>query len=250
MPLVRIATLACIALFLAACQSGINLGQDTGLKANRDASEEVKAGCQSDDCPLVNIDTLHFPAEPQLDAIIEQRLLQMTKVSDDQPVAPTLAAYRTEFLRTAPERYGTYLQAKVREQHDDLVIIELASYLNTGGAHGMPGRGFINYSLSQHRELSLNDMLLPGAQPAFWRAAAVAHNSWLIKTQLDRDPEFLKTWPFVESPHVALTTAGAVVKYDVYAIAPYSMGHIELTIPYNRLSGILKPELFPAALDD
>jgi hypothetical protein len=38
----------------------------------------------------------------------------------------------------APPTVATacYLQAKVREQHDDLVIIELSSYLDTGGAHG------------------------------------------------------------------------------------------------------------------
>jgi hypothetical protein len=34
------------------------------------------------------------------------------------PVAPTLAAYREQFLRTAGPRNSSYLQAKVREQHD------------------------------------------------------------------------------------------------------------------------------------
>ena len=45
--------------------------------------------------------------------------------------------------------------------------------------------------------------------------------------------------------HVALLKDNVVLKYDVYSIAPYSEGHVELKIPYSRLNGILKPEWFP-----
>lgn len=47
-------------------------------------------------------------------------------------------------------------------------------------------------------------------------------------------------------PHVALLKDNVVLKYDVYSIAPYSEGHVELKIPYSRLNGILKPQWFPA----
>nr|BFE91943.1 hypothetical protein GCM10020185_24790 [Pseudomonas brassicacearum subsp. brassicacearum] len=124
----------------------------------------------------------------------------MTRTTPDAPVAPTLAAYREQFLRNATPRNSSYLQAKVREQHDGLVIIELSSYLDTGGAHGTPGRGFINYSRQQHKVLTLSDMLLPGQEEAFWKAAQVAHNSWLISTKLDQEPEFLKQWSFQKNP--------------------------------------------------
>ncbi len=125
----------------------------------------------------------------------------MTRTSPDAPVAPTLAAYREQFfLSSAGPRYSSYLQAKVREQHDGLVIVELSSYLDTGGAHGTPGRGFINYSRQQHKVLTLSDMLIPGQEEAFWKAAQVAHNSWLISTKLDQEPEFVKSWPFVKNP--------------------------------------------------
>ncbi|PTT87776.1 DUF3298 domain-containing protein, partial [Pseudomonas sp. HMWF005] len=129
--------------------------------------------------------------------------------------------------------------------HDGLVIIELSSYLDTGGAHGTPGRGFINYSRQQHKVLNLSDMLLPGQEEAFWKAAQVAHNSWLISTKLDQEAEFVKNWPFVKTPNVALTYGGVILKYDVSTLAPYALGHVELKIPYPRLNGIVKPELFP-----
>lgn len=245
MSLFKIASVAAIALTLGACSSLFQPSYRTPLETTRDASETMKPGCSGPDCPLVNIDTLRFPAEPALDGIIEKRLLQMTRSEPNAPVAPTLAAYRDQFLRTADPHYGSYLQAKVREQHDGLVIIELSSYLDTGGAHDTPGRGFINYSRQQHKVLSLSDMLLPGQEEMFWKAAQVVHNSWLINTRLDQEPEFVRNWPFVKTPNVALTTGGVVLKYNVSTIAPYALGLIEMTIPYARLNGILKPELFP-----
>jgi len=246
MSLAKIASVACIALTLGACQSLFQPSYKTPLSTTSDKSEQIKPGCNAPDCPLVNIDTVHFPDEPQLDAVIEKRLLQMTRTSPQDSVPATLSAYRETFLREAPSRNSMYLQAKVREQHDGLVIIELASYLDTGTAHGTPGRGFINYSRAQHKALNLADMLLPGQEDNFWKAAQVAHNSWLISTKLDQEPEYIKSWPFQKTPNVALTYGGVVLKYNVSVIAPYALGHVELKIPYNRLNGILKPELFPA----
>ena len=245
MSLFKIASVAAIALTLGACQSLFQPSYRAPLETTRDATETLKPGCTTSECPLVNIDTIRFPAEPQLDAIVEKRLLQLTRTSPDAPAAPTLTAYRDEFLRTAAPRSSSYLQAKVREQHDGLVIVEFSSYLDTGGAHGTPGRGFINYSRQQHKVLTLSDMLIPGQEEAFWKAAKVAHNNWLISTKLAQEPEFVKSWPFQKTQNVALTYGGVILKYETSTIAPYALGHIELKIPYPRLNGILKPELFP-----
>ncbi|MBK5509957.1 RsiV family protein [Pseudomonas sp. TH15] len=245
MSLFKIASVAAIALTLGACQSLFQPNYRTPLDSTRDASETLKPGCSTPECPLANIDTVHFSAEPQLDAIVEKRLLQLTQTTPGAPVAPTLAAYREQFLRTADPHTSIYLQAKVREQHDGLVIVELSSYLDTGDEHGTPGRAFINYSRQQHKVLTLSDMLLPGQEDAFWKAAQVAHNSWLISTKLDQEPEFVKSWPFVKTPLVALTYGAVILKYNVSTIAPYALGHTELKIPYPRLNGILRPELFP-----
>jgi len=46
-------------------------------------------------------------------------------------------------------------------------------------------------------------------------------------------------------PLMAGVTSRVILKYDVSTIAPYALGHVELKIPYPRLNGILKPELFP-----
>jgi len=245
MSLLKIASVACIALTLGACQSLFQPSYRAPLEATRDATEQSKPDCASADCPLVNIDTVHFAKEPKLDALIEQRLLEMTRTSPSAPLPTSLETYREQFLQTAAPRNSMYLQAKVREQHDGLVIIELSSYLDQGATHGEPGRAFINYSRQQQKALTLTDMLLPGKEDTFWKAAQVAHNSWLISTRLSLEPEYVKTYPFQKTPNVALTYGGVILKYPTSTIAPYALGHVELQIPYSRLEGILKPELVP-----
>lgn len=232
-----------LGLLLSACQS--LLPGHSPLPVQRVAWESIQPDCTGDTCPLVNIDTLIFPDETQLNGLIEQRLLQMTNDSPGAPLPASLQSYEKDFLHSAKRGWHTYLQAKVREQHDQLVIIEFSSYLSTGGAHGMPGRGFINYDRRLQKALSLQDMLLPGQTDAFWSLAGQAHQRWLTANQLAQDPEYISNWPFERTENVALGQAEVLLKYDVYSIAPYSSGHPQLTIPYSQLQGILKPQYFP-----
>jgi hypothetical protein len=241
----KVSALALLALSLGACQSLFQPDHEKPLKTEREAWEHIKPGCTSADCPLVNLDTVHFPEEPTLDALVQQRLLALTQDNPDLPPASTLQAYQEQFLSRAQTGNSTYLQAKVREQHDGLVIVELSSYLDTGGAHGMPGRGFITWSQAQHKALSLADMVMPGQESTFWLAAQEAHRGWMIASKLDQDPEFVKNWPFQRTDNIALASDAVVLKYNVYSIAPYAMGHIELKIPYARLNGVIRPELRP-----
>ena len=215
------------------------------LEPQRIAWEQHAAGCQGERCSLVNVDTLKFAEQPRLNALIEQALLAMTQGSAGGPAPATLRDYAREQLRQAPEGRETWLQAKLIDQHDDLAVIELSSYLDEGGAHGLPGRGFINYALDPQRALALNDMLLPGTEEAFWQAAGEARQRWLQAQKLDGDAEFRRSWPLRPTANIALLKDKVLLKYPIASIAPYDMGHPALEIPYSRLHGILKPEYLP-----
>lgn len=231
-----------LSLLLGACQ---HITGKTPLDVRQVISEQRATDCpeQDDDCPLVNIDTEHFANEPALNALIDERLRKMTVNSPDAKIPASLEAYQREFLHKAERGWSSYLQAKLRDQYGPLLVVELSSYLYTGGAHGMPGRGFINYDREQDRELKLADVLLPGKEGAFWRVAAKAHQRWLLANQ--HDTAFSQQWPFQQTANVALLSDTVLLKYDVYSIAPYSGGHPELSIPYAELSAILKPEYSP-----
>ncbi len=211
----------------------------------RVVTEQRPEGCSGENCPLVNIDTLRFPDEPALERLIDARLRAMTQTAPDDRLPASLEAYQRDFLAHAEPRWSTYLQAKPRDHHDTLVVIELSSYLDRGGAHGMPGRGFINYDLEQDRALTLEDVLLPGQEERFWALAEQAHRDWLQGNQPADDPQFAERWPFQRTNNVALLADRVLLKYDVYSLGPYSMGHPELSIPYGQLDGVLRPERLP-----
>ncbi|MGY8818430.1 MAG: RsiV family protein [Pseudomonadales bacterium] len=242
MPIRNAIVLIAFSLLIGGCQ---HFGGEPPVEVRQILSEQRLAGCpaQDDSCPLVNIDTQLFENEPALNALIDQRLREMTVNSPDAEVPVSLEGYQQAFLREAEPGWSSYLQAKLREQHAPLLVVELSSYIHTGGAHGMPGRGFINFDRVQDRELKLADVLLPGKEGAFWRVAAKAHQQWLIANE--HDAAFSNQWPFQQTSNIAFLRDKVLLKYDVYSIAPYSSGHPELEIPYKELSGILKPAFLP-----
>lgn len=246
MHFLKIAALGAVCLLLGACQSLFGPGLGEPLKPEHTAFEHPRPGCSGEQCPLFNLDTLSFADEPALNAAIEAQLLDLTRATPDEPRPASLESYEKDFLASAKPGWSSYLQAKVREQHDGLVIVELSSYTFTGGEYGRPGRAFINYDRRLHKVLELQDILLPGQEKAFWDTARLAHQAWIVQNKLlDQDPNFTKDWPFQTTPYFALTFGALTLKYDIDRIAPHSVGHPELKIPYPRLNGIVKPYYFP-----
>lgn len=242
---ITVASLLSLTLLLAGCQGLLPTRDGQPLATSREAWEHRAPGCTGSDCPLVNID-LQLPTDlPELQARIERELLGLTIELPGDPLPSSLASYERDFLATAKPGWSSYLQAKVLQQHGRLMIIELSSYRFTGGAHGIPGRAYLNYDRQLKRVLSLQDMLLPGEEPAFWQAAELAHQAWLKANGLDQDLDYQASWPFERTNNIALTFGAVMLKYEVARIAPYSSGHPELRIPYPRLNGILKPFYFP-----
>lgn len=236
--------LATAGLLLAACQSLLSPVQQP-LPTSTQRWEHRPTGCTGTECPLVNID-LQLPRDlPELNARIERELLQLTTELPSDPPPLSLARYEQDFLATAKPGWTSYLQAKVLEQHDRLLVIELSSYRFTGGAHGIPGRAYLNYDRTLNKVLTLNDMLLPDQEDAFWEQVQLAHQAWLKANGHDQDAEFLDTWPFERSDNIALLFGNVMLKYDIARIAPYSSGHPDLRVPYPRLNDILQPYYFP-----
>ncbi|MBB2495328.1 RsiV family protein [Aquipseudomonas ullengensis] len=245
MRLYKLVCLATLALTISACQSLFKPAEQQPLTASRQAWEHRQPGCSGSDCPLVNIDLQRLDGLPALNALVEQRLLGLTRELPGDPTPSSLQRYEDDFLASAKPGWSSYLQAKIVAQHDRLVIIELSSYRFTGGDHGIPGRTYLNYDRQLDKVLSLQDMLLPGEEEAFWQAAQLAHQAWLVANGHDQDAEYVQTWPFERTPNIALNFGSVLLKYDIDRIAPYSTGHPELKIPYPRLNGILKPQYFP-----
>ncbi|WP_298016321.1 RsiV family protein [uncultured Castellaniella sp.] len=247
-------------LALAACASGpkdnlslipAELDQQTqqeGLFAQPVKSTGQRPGC-SGECPKLVVDSLAFPGHPRLTDLVDHALATMTWLDTRNP-APydTIRSYQDYFWKTAGPRDETDLTARTRYRNNRLTVVELdVGQYRTGMAHGMSGSQFLNWDNQTEKALTIDNLLAPGARPAFDKALREAHDSWLQehRDEVQSTANFSRMWPFVSSDNVGLTDQGVVVKYQPYEIAPYAWGQPELLIPYPRLQGILRPQYLP-----
>ncbi|MFZ2554049.1 MAG: RsiV family protein [Psychrobacter urativorans] len=125
-------------------------------------------------------------------------------------------------------------------QTEDFELFEINSYVFTGGAHGMPLSEYLIFDVNSKKQVTLADMLQPGKQSRFKALAYQAYKEW-VKTVDEDVSNYEKNWPFTLSDNVTLTDKGVNIRYQHYDIGPYAYGMPLLSIPYAKLSGIIKP---------
>jgi hypothetical protein len=110
----------------------------------------------------------------------------------------------------------------------------------TGGAHGMRNKDYYVFSLDDKRRLALKDILREEAKPALDGLVEAALRKlmeipdWIPLSEqgfFENFPEKLEDF--------FLTPQGLGFQWDPYEIANYSMGIIEIVIPYDEVHGML-----------
>lgn len=247
MRLLPLAALLCLPL-LTACQS-LPLTEKTPPSSTPKSVkwEQHPQDCQGEKCSVMNVDSLTFDDDAALTTLIEKSLLRMAAANGSRVNTNTLHEYANRWLKAEPLNGQCWLQAKLIDQHDDMRVIELSSLL-ARGEQITPGREFINFQHTPQRAIRLEHVLIKGKSDAFWDAVAEAHKAWLASTKLDQSPAFVAQWRFKPTRNIAFLKDHVLLKYEVNSIAPHTLGHPTLTIPYNRLKGILQPEFLPKSL--
>jgi hypothetical protein len=209
-------------------------------------SEHRAKHCQGDDCPKLKIKHVEFVGQPKFNAFLDQALATMAGVDQDfVPPYRNLKELTTYFMQTARRRQTIDLQSDVVRATSELIVVRLDSYLYNGGANGLSATQYVNWVFKTDRLLSLESMLLPGAMPKYLAALRAQHAKWLVTNPVRQDnpAKYDQVWPFVPSDNVALMEDGLAVQYDPYAIAPGSFGKPVITIPYDALQGVIRPEV-------
>ncbi|WP_296244237.1 MULTISPECIES: RsiV family protein [unclassified Psychrobacter] len=127
---------------------------------------------------------------------------------------------------------------------NDFELFEINSYVFTGGAHGMPYSEYLIFDQQSKKQIQLTDMLQPNKKSRFKALAYNAYKEW-VKTVDDDVTSYEKNWPFTLSDNVTLTDKGVDIRYQHYSIGPYAYGMPVLNVPYDKLSGIIKPRFIP-----
>lgn len=123
--------------------------------------------------------------------------------------------------------------------------IDLSSY--TGGAHGSYATLCYNFT-KDGKQLLWDDIIETGMKDSLVR---LNESSLRIANEIPEGQSWEDAGFFVDSSHMPLPAMFAFDKnglnmiYNQYEIAPYVMGIITYTIPYNRLNGLIRKEWLP-----
>lgn len=214
--------------------------------------------CEGDDCASIDVRMIELNNAPELSSELERRLVRMgspisDSVVDEDKLPATVDAYAESFFHQSaransdsdnPRPYHTTLEAKEVGHHNDLLILELQSYVMTGGAHGLPGTAYMVIDEKTRQVITLDDMLKEGQRSAFDQALETSWQRWMKESEAAQglDPV---DWPFSPSDNAAPLADNMAVTYGVYTLGPYAIGQPTLTIPYSDLDGVLKPRFMP-----
>jgi Deacetylase PdaC/Protein of unknown function (DUF3298) len=144
---------------------------------------------------------------------------------------------------------GWYYSADVKILYNTPLLLSMEMQISefTGGAHG--SNTSLLYSLNNNgKQLQWVDLLETNAMPLLMQL-----NDSIMRKEQDmpagttyQDAGFLLETDSLPLPQFyALTKDGLQMHYNQYEIAPYAMGLISYTIPYNQLSGILQKSWMP-----
>lgn len=242
--------------------------------------------CDGNTCPEFSIERLQSN-QPFVDKVIDQAILdnldkmldiaQLSKKVADQQQASSQASasevntdktptqqlqdrvqpYTNSFLALDKElktlgasgKITISLSPKILNSDKPLATVVLNSSSYLGGAHGSSAQTYFNFDLVSKKQVNLNQIIEANQKAKFEKLAHDAFKVWVIDSKLaDNVNEYEQAWKFQLSDNFYLGKQGLILQYGEYDIGPYVVGLPRLTIPYDQLKGILKPQYFPAEM--
>ena len=223
---------------------------------NYELPENIQAQCvEHDNCPEIEIKYLNTN-HSWINNMTNERVNELVVNSKPTESAPIKTKINQSAVNAAiddfassqfidiPEgsswAYSLMVTPEYLGHVSDFELFEIDSYVFTGGAHGMPYSEYLVFDLSTKKQIKLDDMLQSGKKSKFEALAYDAYKAW-VKTVDDDVSSYETNWPFTLSDNITLTDKGVDIRYQHYSIGPYAYGMPVLSIPYNKLDGVIKP---------
>ena len=233
---------------LAGCEQGASK-QLAPLETETQTLELRAPNCPEEDgCTTVTIKREIYARHAELNQTLKKMLLDQlqgfgeakttTKNIGLEQVAQDFIAEAEKVTGMSSANWQLNGEVKTLARSGELLTVAISTYIYSGGAHGMPATQWLNWDLAKDREVKLSDVIAPQQENAFWQLAQVEHQNWL--EAMSADEGFRQNWPFQRSEDFRFTQDGLVLRYGVYTLGPYSMGDVELVMPREKLSGLIK----------
>jgi hypothetical protein len=153
-------------------------------------------------------------------------------------------------LAERPMRWSDDRQVEVIYQTGHLLSLKSTIYSYLGGPHPNIFVTLATLELTKGEELTLEQILLPGAAPRMEELAErkfrEARGLTAEESLADAGFIFLDGGEFALNENFAVVDGGVVFHYDPYEIAPYALGPTDVLLGWSELSGIVHPSLSPS----
>ena len=130
-----------------------------------------------------------------------------------------------------------------------IYVYGIERYINMGGAHGLETRNYYNFDLKTGSLITEKDLFKSNYAPELIKLIKkrIIEESKEYKDEKNSEPilnlEDTDYWTDSIKPNgnFYITDEGINYVFNPYEIAPYYLGQTEVTLPFKRLIGILKP---------
>lgn len=121
------------------------------------------------------------------------------------------------------------------------LTVKVETYAYTGGAHPNANLSFYTFDRGTGQQLTLTDMItdttaLLGVVERVFRQ----QQGLLPQTNLEEHGYFLRDGHFFLPANIGMGQKGMVFYYNPYELAAYAVGPIQVVVPYEQLSGIVR----------
>ncbi len=131
----------------------------------------------------------------------------------------------------------------------NIYVYGIERYVFMGGAHGLETRNFINFDLKTGKVINENDLFVNNYKNELAELIKrrIIEESKETKETKNSEPilslEDTDFWTDSIKPNsnFYITDEGINYVFNPYEIAPYYLGQTEVTIPFKRLTNLLKP---------
>lgn len=140
--------------------------------------------------------------------------------------------------------YYKYIRSHVQLYTKHLLVYRYRYEEFTGGAHGIYMTTFLNMDLRTLAPLRLDDLFVSDYEEPLtdllWNQL-MADNKVATRQELE-DMGYATTGELAPTENFYLSKEGITFYYNVYDIAPYVMGPVQITLPYEMVQHLLSDD--------
>ncbi len=196
--------------------------------------DKAVANAISDNITAVLMDVQYIEITPQeaADAYIEAKAAEYRENN-----LPLLEAVLENNSTSAVLGWEEYITGCIEKEYGNIISYRASKYVYTGGAHGMTVETMMNFDKTTGALLKESDIFKEGYEKDL-SEMLTAHLPEAFENPEDAGMLFQKE--ISPNGNFSVSEKGITYTFNQYEIGPYSLGIIEVTIPWNEIDNIIK----------